>query len=183
MDFGVISESTSSEVKILIQKIYRNTEISPKAKIDLIGKVLAGTGFAFKKKVFNDVSLAVGSPIRYSSKIDTKITQNLAKYLVRNYALNRENDLSRIKAFFDLNVKDAQGEAFNNGKSMQNHPTLIRKTAGRPDCDWCKRLIARGSIVNPQPEDFARHENCDCIIEVHGYNTRNGRVNNYRRKK
>ena len=44
-------------------------------------------------------------------------------------------------------------------------------------CEWCDKK--QGTYTYPKGEDFARHDNCDCLFTTSGYNSRNGVLNNY----
>lgn len=103
--------------------------------------------------------------------------ERLSAKLVQNDNLGRKNT-AIVKGFFDSVLGDAQNQAFNNAKSLGKVPTLTRSLVGET-CEWCRERV--GTFINPDSELFARHDNCDCLFMVKGYNSRNGILTNYRK--
>lgn len=179
MDFSGIVEDTTNGVYGIIQDVLR-MDIDPQIKIDQIQSVLMQVGERFGQKMFNDVSLLFDS-----TAIDSYIPYNendqvytLAQKIVRDSAFGLE-DKPLVKEYHDVLLGRAQYEAFENARSLEKHPTLTRKMRGET-CTWC--VLRAGTHTDPDPELFSRHDNCDCLFIVSGYNSRNGVLKNYKKK-
>lgn len=181
MEFSGIVNDTSDSVKHTLDYILK-LDIAPETKRELISKVLSRIGKHFGKKMFNDVSRLLGS-----TAIDSTIpfdennqVSDLAQKIVRDSAF-KLNDRPIIKEYYDVLLGRAEYSAFENAKSLEKHPTLTRTMTGRETCEWCRART--GTFTNPARELFQRHDNCDCIFKVSGYNSRNGTLKNYRKRK
>lgn len=178
MDFSKVATDIAKQMREVVDYIL-NLNISPADKRARLTRAFQIVGYEFFDKMFNDNSLlfdseAIGT-LGYQNKGD-KI-QGLAYKLVQNYNLTRKND-AIIKEFYDSVLGDAQYEAFENGKSLGKVPTLTRQLVGET-CGWCTARV--GTFTYPDGELFARHDNCDCLFIVKGYNSRNGILTNYRK--
>lgn len=154
--------------------------ISPADKKARLIKAFGIVGNEFFDKMFFDNSVLFDSTAIRSLGFTNPENQieRLSSKLVQNYNLGRKND-PMVRGFFDSVLADAQREAFDNGKSLGKVPTLTRYTVGKC-CDWCDKMAYR-TFLNPGPQEFARHDNCDCLFVVRGYNSRNGILTNYRK--
>lgn len=180
MDFSGIAKDTGTGVTASIDYVL-SLGISPAEKIARITLIIRTVGIYFHSKLYDDVSYALGSSIIASAGFDDANAQaeRLATKTVRNYALSRSSS-ALIKEYYDSLLGRAQDEAFNNALSLQKHPTLTRSIVGET-CTWCDSKA--GTFTNPSPEHFARHDRCDCLIVASGFNTRNGIVTNYVKKR
>lgn len=154
-------------------------DISPAEKRARLIKAFGIVGEEFFNKMFADNSLLFDSEAISSlgfSNPEGQIERLSAK-LVQNYNLGRKTD-AIVKEFFDSVLGDAQKEAFDNGISLGKVPTLTRRLVGET-CPWCVARV--GTFTYPDGELFARHDNCDCLFIVSGYNSRNGILTNYRK--
>lgn len=170
-----IAESMDSVVKYIL-----NLNISPADKINRLYKSfnIVGSDFYFQMFEANSQlfdSTAIGTD--FSEMIDQ--IERLSRKIVQNHNLGRETD-TLVKDFYDSALGRAQSEAFTNAISLDKHPTLTRTMVGET-CDWCKGLA--GVWINPTAEFFTRHADCDCLFTVSGYNSRNGVLDNYVKKK
>lgn len=138
----------------------------------IVGNEFFGKMFADSSELFD--SMAIGT---LGFKNPEGQIERLSTKLVQNYNLGRKND-AIVKEFFDSVLGDAQDEAFENGRSLGRVPTLTRRLVGET-CAWCTARV--GTFVNPDSEMFARHDNCDCLFIVSGFNSRNGILTNYRK--
>ena len=87
--------------------------------------------------------------------------------------------LEHLEATTSKAQQDAMATARESGKS----PRAKRSTKGKT-CQWCVGLSTKGEWVSdPDPELFMRHAGCDCKIYTAGYNSRNGLLDNYVKKK
>lgn len=154
-------------------------DISPADKKARLIRAFGIVGNEFFDKMFLDNSILFDSQAIGSLGFTNPEGQveRLSAKLVQNYNLGRKND-PMVRGFFDSVLADAQHEAFENGISMGKVPTLTRSLVGET-CPWC---VARaGTFTYPDGELFARHDNCDCLFMVSGYNSRNGILTNYRK--
>jgi len=179
MDFRGIVEDTTNGVYNIIQDVLK-MDIDPQIKVEEISSILGQVGERFGQKMFNDVSLlfdstAISSTIPYN---DNNQIYTLAQKIVRDSAFNL-NDEYIVKEYYDVILGRAQYEAFENAVSLEKHPTLTRKMRGET-CEWC--VLRAGTFVDPDPELFARHHDCDCLFIVSGYNSRNGVLKNYNKR-
>lgn len=154
-------------------------DISPAEKRLRLTRAFGIVGNEFFDKMFRDNSYLFDS-----EAIGTMGFQNpedqierLSAKLVQNYNLGRKTN-EIVVGFFDSVLADAQHEAFENGKSLGKVPTLTRSLVGET-CGWCRDRV--GTFTYPDSELFARHDNCDCLFIVRGYNSRNGILTNYRK--
>lgn len=178
MDFRGIVEDTTSGVFAIIQDVLR-MNISPDTKIEQIQMILTQVGERFGQKTFDDVSrlfdsTAIASVIPYN---ENDQVYTLAQKIVRDAAFNLD-DRALVKEYYDVLLGRAQYEAFENARSLEKHPTLTRRMRGET-CEWCRNRV--GTFVDPDGELFARHDNCDCLFIVSGYNSRNGVLKNYKK--
>ena len=179
MDFREIVEETARAVSEHIAVILKK-DISPADKKGLIEALFQGTGRAFADKLYADVSEVFDSAA-IKSIIDINYEQQierLADKIVRDNAFALKDD-AITKEYFDTLLARSEHTAFKNAKSLDKHPTLTRMMTGMETCNWC--LARAGTHIDPDYELFARHDNCDCIFRVSGYNTRNGVLKNYRK--
>lgn len=82
-----------------------------------------------------------------------------------------------VSNYLDNMAGLAQRDAMKTAGQSGKHPTVVRTPTGRETCSWCDSKA--GTYTHPDGEVFARHRGCDCEIETSGYNTRNGKLNNY----
>lgn len=179
MDFSGIVEDTTSGVYDIIQDVLR-MDLAPEVKVEQIQAVLTQVGQRFGQKTFDDVSLLFDSTaIRSAISInDNDQIYTLAQKIVRDNAFNLD-DKPIVKEYYDTILGRAQYSAFENANSLEKHPTLTRRLRGET-CEWCRARV--GTFVEPDAELFRRHDNCDCLFIVSGYNSRNGVLKNYRKK-
>ena len=179
MDFSGIVEDTTNGVFNIVEDILR-MNIDPQIKVEQIQSVLTQVGERFGQKMFNDVSLLFDSMAIYSyvPYNDNDQVYTLAQKIVRDNAFGLK-DRPILKEYSDVLLGRAQYEAFENAVSLEKHPTLTRRMRGET-CEWCR--LRTGTFVDPEPEMFQRHDNCNCLFIVSGYNSRNGVLKNYRKK-
>jgi hypothetical protein len=180
MNFSDVATDIGTQMEEVVAYIL-SLNIDPEEKRTRLIKAFGIVGNEFYSKMFVDNSELFGSlAIRSAGYTDPEDQiERLASKLVQNYNLGRGNG-AIVKEFFDSVLGDAQNEAFRNGKAMGKVPTLTRQLVGET-CRWC---VARaGTFTNPSGEMFARHDNCDCLLIVKGYNSRNGILTNYRKAK
>ncbi len=176
MDFHPVAIDTASNILPAVKYIL-GLDISPDDKKTRIAKVINLIGSDFYTQMFDANSqvfdsTAIGTT-DYSQMTDQ--IENLATKLVRQNSLGRVID-PIVREFYDSALGKAQKEAFRNAISLDKHPTLTRTVVGKC-CEWCDKK--QGTYTYPKGEDFARHDNCDCLFTTSGYNSRNGVLNNY----
>lgn len=178
MNFSPTATDIADQMTEVVNYIL-SLDISPEDKRLRLIKAFGLVGNEFFDKMFADNSLLFDSTAIDSLGYTNPEGQveRLATKLVQNYNLGRENK-EIIRGFFDSVLADAQREAFENGKSLGKVPTLTRRIVGET-CTWC--VSRAGTWTYPDGEMFARHDNCDCLFIVSGYNSRNGILTNYRK--
>ncbi len=149
-----------------------------KSRIQLL---LTGIGAHFKSKTFTDTSAIFDSDISGGALTNDESLQSLslAVKVARNYALERDFR-QLISSYLSSLLGSARYEAFTNAVSLSKHPTLVRSIVSET-CNWCEAKA--GVHVNPTRDDFKRHTDCDCRFVVTGYNTRNGEIKNYKKRR
>jgi len=178
MNFSATASDIGKQMTKVVNYIL-SLNILPEEKRARLTKAFGIVGNEFFDKMFAD-----NSELFDSTAIGTTGFKNpegqierLSAKLVQNYNLGRKTDAIVVE-FFDSVLGDAQKEAFDNGRSLGKVPTLTRSLVGET-CSWC---VARaGTFTYPDSELFARHDNCDCLFMVSGYNSRNGLLTNYRK--
>jgi hypothetical protein len=180
MEFSPMATDVAEQMSKAVDFIL-GLDISPADKVNRLVAAFKTVGEPYYAKVFADNSLLFGSEMISSvgfPNVDDQI-QRLAEKLVQNYNLGREvNKL--VVSFYDSALGQAQKEAFDNAISLQKHPTLTRRVVSET-CRWCYAMA--GTFTNPTSDMFRRHENCDCVFKVSGYNSRNGVLTNYKKKR
>lgn len=178
MNFSGAAKDMGKQMSKVVAYIL-SLNISPDEKRRRIKKAFGIVGNTFYGKMFADNSELFASEAIKSTGFSDPEDQieRLATKLVQNDNLGRKNDAT-IKGFFDSVLAGAQSEAFYNGVSMGKVPTLTRSIVGET-CKWC--LARAGTFTYPDGEMFARHDHCDCLFIVSGYNSRNGILTNYRK--
>lgn len=178
MNFSATAKDISKQMTKVVAYIL-GLGISPTEKRTRLIKAFGIVGNEFFDKMFKDNSLLFGSEsigtLGFANPEDQ--VERLSSKLVQNYSLGRKID-EIVLGFFDSVLADAQHEAFENGKSLGRVPTLTRSLVGET-CGWCRDRV--GTFTYPDSELFARHDNCDCLFIVKGYNSRNGILTNYRK--
>lgn len=176
MDFHPVAIDTTENILPAIKYIL-SLNIAPDDKKVRIAKVINLIGSDFYIQMFDANSEVFGSTAIKSADYSQMVEQvdTLATKLVRQHALSRVID-PIVKEFYDTALGRAQEEAFRNAISLDRHPTITRTLVGET-CNWCRGLV--GTHIYPDGKYFARHDNCDCLIVVSGYNSRNGVLNNY----
>lgn len=178
MNFSPTARDMSKQTIKAVNYIL-SLDISPDEKRRRLIRVFRIIGNEFFDKMFRDNSRLFDSEVIKSLGFENPEDQieRLSAKMVQNYNLGRKND-AIVTGFFDSVLADAQREAFNNGESLGKVPTLTRSLVGET-CGWC--AARTGTFVYPDSELFARHDNCDCLFIVQGYNSRNGILTNYRK--
>lgn len=178
MDFSKVATDIGGQMTKVVDYIL-SLDISPEDKRARLIKAFKIVGYEFFDKMFTDNSELFGSTAIGSTGFTNPEDQieRLSTKLVRNYSLGRENK-EIVRGFYDSVLADAQGEAFRNAQSLDRHPTLTRSMVGET-CAWCRSRT--GTFIDPEGELFARHDHCDCLFIVRGYNSRNGILTNYRK--
>lgn len=178
MNFSGVAKDLGRQMEKVVAFIL-GLDISPAEKRLRLTRAFGIVGNEFFDKMFRDNSYLFDS-----EAIGTMGFQNpedqierLSAKLVQNYNLGRKTN-EIVVGFFDSVLADAQHEAFENGKSLGKVPTLTRSLVGET-CGWCRDRV--GTFTYPDSELFARHDNCDCLFIVRGYNSRNGILTNYRK--
>lgn len=143
-----------------------------KLAFNLVGSDFYVQMFDANSALFDSTAIGTTDYNEMAIQID-----GLARKLVQNYNLGRETK-PIVKEFYDSALGRAQNEAFVNAISLDKHPTLTRSIVGET-CGWCIGLA--GVHTYPESDMFARHDNCDCLFVVSGYNSRNGILTNYRK--
>lgn len=168
-----------AEQMIKVVNFILSLDIDPVEKRARLIRAFTIVGNEFFDKMFTDNSILFDSTAIQSLGFTNPEGQieRLSTRLVRNYNLGRKNDAT-VKGFFDSVLADAQKEAFDNGISLGKVPTLTRRLVGET-CGWCIDRV--GTFTYPDGELFARHDNCDCLFIVSGFNSRNGILTNYRK--
>ena len=183
VDFSGVTNDTSSLVAAAVDMIL-SLDISPADKQSRIAALPYNVGEHYHTQLYDATSAVFDSTaIKSTGFNDMKDqTERLALKIVRNYALSRDTVTELVAAYYDSVLGKAQGEAFDNARSMQKHPMLTRSLVGEKNCDWCATKAAASPYINPTNEDFSRHHLCDCLFVVSGYNSRNGVLKNYVKK-
>lgn len=180
MNFSNVAADIGKQMEKVVAYIL-GLDISPADKKARLIKAFKTVGDEFFTKMFTDNSELFDSQAIGSTGFqnpDSQV-QRLSAKLVQNDNLGRKNG-AIVKEFFDSVLGDAQDQAFANGRSLGKVPTLTRSLVGET-CEWCRARV--GTFTNPDSEMFARHDNCDCLFIVKGYNSRNGVLTNYRKAK
>lgn len=179
MNFSDIAKDLSNQTLSVVNYILKLRIDDAKKKV-LLNQVFNSVGYPFYEKIFTD-----SSELFDSMALGTNGFQNsdgqiecLSYKMVQNYNLGRISSPAILRGFYDSLLGNAQNEAFTNAVSLDKHPTLTRILRGET-CSWCRART--GTFVDPDGDLFARHDNCDCIFSVQGYNSRNGILTNYRK--
>lgn len=178
MNFSAPAKDLGQQMTKVVNYIL-SLDISPSDKRNRLIKAFGIVGNEFFNKMFADNSTLFDSEAITSLGFQNPEDQveRLSAKLVQNYNLGRKTD-EIIIGFFDSVLADAQHEAFENGISLGKVPTLTRSLVGET-CQWC--VDRAGTFTYPDGELFTRHDNCDCLFMVSGYNSRNGILTNYRK--
>lgn len=176
MDFSNVTNDVAKQVSNAIGEVLR-LDISPADKEIAITRIIRSVGVSYHSQLYGAASEIFDSAAIATAGLSNGDGQaaRLANKIVRNYALGREVD-PLVLAYYNSVLGQAQAEAFANAVSMQKVPTLDRRIVSET-CKWC--TAKSGTKTNPTGEDFARHRDCDCLFIVSGYNTRNGLLDNY----
>lgn len=179
INFSPVATDTAESMDKLVNYIL-GLDLKPAEKIERLKKAFNIIGSDFYVQMFEANSQLFDSTAIGTDYGDmTDQIDRLSRKIVQNYNLTRPVD-TLVKDFYDSALGKAQNEAFTNALSLDRHPTLTRTMVGET-CRWCQDRA--GVFVNPDPELFTRHADCDCLFIVSGYNSRNGILSNYNQKK
>lgn len=179
MDFRGVVSDTAKQMQEVVDFILA-LDISPDDKILRLQRAFHTVGEAFYMQLFEAVSEVFDATAITSLGLSAEDQiYSLSLKLVRNYGLGRKTS-NIVTEFYDSVLGYAQNEAFRNAVSLEKHPTLTRRMVGET-CKWCQARAR--TFTDPQGEDFARHEHCDCMFIVKGFNSRNGLLTNYKKGK
>lgn len=178
MDFHPVAVDTAQQMLAVVKYIL-GLNISKAEKKARLEKAFNLVGADFYLQMFDASSEVFASEVIASMGYDEMLDRvgRLSTKILRNYALGRDVR-ALVESFYDSELGKAEAEAFQNAVSLGRHPTLTRSMVGET-CGWCAEKA--GVHVYPDGELFARHENCDCLLVVSGYNSRNGVVTNYKK--
>lgn len=176
MDFSNVSEDVARQVKPAILDIIRQGLPRDVAR-RRIALVIRSIGSYYHGHIYTDLSRMFSSEFMLSSGFEDPDAQaaRLAVKLLREHSRDKDID-GLVLSYYNSVLGRAEAEAFQNAVSTQRHPTVTRTVIGET-CKWCDSIA--GTHIKPDPELFGRHANCDCLIVVSGYNSRNGILNNY----
>lgn len=179
INFSPVATDTATNMLKVVEYIL-SLDISKAEKVkrliksfNLVGSDFYVQMFDANSQLFDSTAIGTTDYNVMAERID-----RLSNKLVQNYNLGRTTNPQIIKEFYDTALGKAQNEAFKNALSLDKHPTLSRSMVGET-CKWCQDRA--GVFTNPDSELFARHDNCDCLFVVSGYNSRNGILTNYRK--
>lgn len=182
MDFSASAIDAARLVSVKINDIM-GLDVSPESRRVMISRILSTVGVAYHSQMYSLTSEALGTAKMRSLGISSSEfrdqTDRLSLKVMRNYALSRPTR-EDIVTYYHSVLGNAQFEAFGNANMMGKHPTLKRTLVG-DCCKWCQARA--GLHINPTGDLFARHRKCDCILEVSGYKTRNGILQNFKKRR
>lgn len=179
MNFSATAKDLSKQAMQMVNYVLSlNITVAEKRKrlstaFRLLGNEYYNKMFADNSQLFDSAAI---KSLGFQNPDDQ--VERLSAKLVQNDSLGRKTNPIIVRGFFDSVLGDAQYEAFNNARSLEKVPTLTRQLVGET-CGWC--AARTGTFTYPDSELFARHDNCDCLFIVSGYNSRNGILTNYRK--
>lgn len=179
VNFSPVATDTAKQMMevvdyILNLKIPKAEKVSRLAKsFNLVASDFYVQMFDANSQLFDSTAIGTTDYNEMADRID-----RLSNKMVQNYNLGRKTNPTIVKEFYDTALGKAQHEAFRNAISLDRHPTLTRSMVGET-CRWCQDRA--GTWIDPDGELFARHDDCDCLFVVSGYNSRNGVLTNYRK--
>lgn len=179
INFSPVATDTAKSMLKVVEYIL-GLDISKAEKVrrlntsfNLVGSDFYVQMFDANSQLFDSTAIGTTDYNEMAERID-----GLSNKLVQNYNLGRKTNPQIVKEFYDSALGVAQNEAFKNALSLDKHPTLTRSMVGET-CRWCQDRA--GVFIDPDSELFTRHDNCDCLFVVSGYNSRNGILTNYRK--
>lgn len=181
MEFQPVADDMAQQVIPAIKHAMA-MNVDANSKRALVERIFRSVGEEFYLQMFEANSYLFDSTALGTlgwDKMDEAISA-LSRTIVSNATTGIDYEQA-VQSFFNSGLGKAMSNAFQNANSMQKHPVMYRRLSGAKDCEFCRSVA--GTHVNPEPIHFARCcSNCNCIIEVSGYKTRNGLVNNYVKK-
>lgn len=181
MEFQPVADDMVKQIVPAIkQALATNVDVATKRA--LIERALRVVGEEFYLQMFQANSYLFDSAALSTlgwDKLDDAL-RGLSREIVTAGTLDMDYEQA-LQSFFNSGLGKSMAEAFQNGKSMGKHPVMYRYLSGSKDCAFCRSVA--GTHIDPEPIHFARCcSNCNCIIKVKGYKSRNGVVNNYIKK-
>lgn len=180
MDFYSAVERLRPQLKRLVD-IINDPTIDP----TLRKRALAAALTQISQSVYSSAYRMTAFDMEILETIGIGPDAQLALGLARNISdgiafgdLAAAND--QVAAFAVNTAGIAMAHAAVTAGQLGKYRTLRINLRGKGDCDWCRAKAARGTIINPTPEDFIRHTRCDCFYDVQGFKSRNGELQNYR---
>lgn len=175
MNYSQLTASIVPQVLAAVALI-NNPEIDPEVR-QLNQEILfKEVGAAVYAKIYDMNAWDMGIQHTTGPGIDDRY-YGLAKVASDSVSAGAAPVPDLVVNYLDTMTAKAQADAMKTAKQSGQHPTVTRTPTGRETCSWCEGLA--GTYTNPPAKVFHRHRGCDCEITTAGYNSRNGKLNNY----
>lgn len=177
MDYSKLPATIQFKVEKIIS-ILNNPEIAPDIRQLNMERLFQAVGKATYAKIYEMNAWDMEIP-HTAGKFSDNRYYGLAKITAGANVTN--TDYKRlVESYLASMTGLAQDDAFTTAKESGKAPTLTRQLTGPGDCDWCREKA--DTYIDPAPEDFGRHTDCNCRLITAGYKSRNGLLKNYRRR-
>lgn len=182
MDFSRAIEQLSPKLNRLIN-IINDESVSPELRKAALQSVFDVVGTQVFLKAYDmtawDLDVAETTAPAYDRTQAVGMARNVSDAIATgDIKTAKEQSLT----YMLVAIGAAQGAAFATAGAFDKHRVLKVRLIGRGDCDWCRARAARSPIFNPTNQDFSRHNHCNCILKVEGFQSRNGTLKNYTKR-
>lgn len=180
MDFYLAIEQLRPKLNRLVA-IINDPEIDPVLRKRALTAALTEIGGAVYGSAYRMAAYDMEIAETLGIGIDAQLALGLARNISDGIATGDAATANDQLAAYSVNATGiALTHATITAGDLGKYRTLQIRLRGKGDCDWCRTKARRGKIVDPTPEDFHRHTNCNCFYDVQGFKSRNGELKNYR---
>jgi hypothetical protein len=158
--------------------VLNNPEIAPDVRQLNQEILLREVGKAVYNKIYEMNAFDMEIPHTIGSGIDERYF-GMAKVASNSVSTGKGGLEEYIRNYLQNTTAKAQQDAMYNAMQSGKRPTVTRIESPTA-CRWCRSKA--GTFVDPDGEVFARHGGCRGKIITSGYNSRNGTLNNYKKK-
>lgn len=177
MDYSKLTKTITADLEAAV-KLINNPEIAPEVR-QLNQEILfREVGQAVYDKIYDMNAWDMDIPHTKGSGIDNR-HYGMAKVASNSVSTGNLGLHEYIVNYINNMMGKAQKDAMTNARQSGKKPKVTR-TERTDACKWCRSLA--GTYEDPPPEVFARHGGCAGKIITEGYKSRNGELQNYKKK-
>lgn len=177
MNYADLIKTITPQVLAAIT-IINNPEIAPEVRQLNQEILLRQVGKSVYDKVYDMNAFDFELPGNIGPGIDDR-HYGLAKVASNSVSNGKVGIDEYVGSYLTSMAAKAQQDSFKVAKQSKKFPTVKRVENGDA-CKWCRSMA--GTFTNPSSDIFKRHGGCAGKIVTEGYKSRNGQLDNYKKR-